>query len=60
LAQLLAKVDVRDKYVAPAVDALMREYAALQETAARVGLAAPAVQVRPSRYGRQVPGGYSK
>ena len=60
LAQFYAKLDVKNKYEAPAVDALMRDFTAVQETAAAAGFRAPAVQVQPPRYRQQQPLGYSK
>jgi hypothetical protein len=60
LAHLMQKVDVRDKYQAPAIDNLLREYTALQETATRYGIGAPAITITPSRYGPQLPMGYTK
>ena len=38
LAQFYAKLDVQQKYEAPAVDALLRDFTAVQETAAAAGL----------------------
>lgn len=60
LAQFYAKVDVQNKYEAPAVEGLLRDVAAIQETAAAQGFRAPAVQVQDSRYRHQLPSGYSK
>lgn len=60
LAQFMAQVDVIEKYDRPAVDALMRDYTAVQEAATQFGLRAPAVQITPSRYQRQLPMGYSR
>ena len=60
LAQFYAKLDVKNKYEAPAVDALMRDFAAVQETAAAAGFRSPAVHVQPGRYRHQTPMGYSK
>ncbi len=60
LAQFFAKMDVLNKYEEPAVDALLRDYTAVQDAAAAAGLRAPAMQVQPSRYRGQTPGGFSK
>lgn len=60
LAHLMMNTEVVEKHLAPAVDALMREYAAMQQAATSAGLQAPSIQIAPSRYGSQLPGGYSK
>jgi hypothetical protein len=60
LAQTVASVDVVEKHYQPALDLLMREYAALQQQAVAVGLRAASVQIGPQRYGRQNPLGYSR
>jgi hypothetical protein len=60
LAQFFAKMDVLNKYEEPAVDALMRDYTAVQDAAAAAGLRAPAIQISAPRYRGQQPSGYSK
>ena len=60
LAQFMAKLDAAQKYEEPAVDALLRDYTAVQEAATAAGIRAPAIHVQPSRYRHQLPSGYSK
>jgi hypothetical protein len=60
LAQLMAKAEVVDKHYTPAVEALLREYTAMQNAATQAGIQAPSIQIAPSHYGHQSPLGYSK
>jgi hypothetical protein len=60
LQQVVSKKDVIEKHLQPALDALLHEYAAIQETAARAGLQAPS-QVAPRMiYRTQQPSGYGQ
>lgn len=61
LAQFMAKIDVEEKYYTPAVDALLRDHAAIQQQVTDLGIRAPAVSVnQPGRYRTQQPLGYSR
>ena len=54
------KVDVRDKYVTPAFDKLLREYTAVQDQATRAGLQAPLRTTPLMPYRSQQPAGYAR
>ncbi len=59
LAITVAQVDAGEKYGA-ALDKVLEEYARVEATASRLALEAPSVQIAPSRYGTQLPMGFSK
>lgn len=60
IAQFMLRSEVVEKHYVPAVDALLREYAAMQAAATSAGLRAPSIQMQTSPYGHQSPIGYSK
>jgi hypothetical protein len=60
LAAVMQKKDVLEKHLQPAIDALLSEYAAVQEVATKAGLRAPSVSTPQMPYRRQQPSGYSQ
>ena len=60
LAEVMQKIEVVDKHLQPAIDALLREYAAVQEVATKAGLAAPTLTVPRMPFRRQGPLGYTQ
>jgi hypothetical protein len=60
LAQVVAKKEVLERHYHPALDALLNEYTAVQDSATRVGLRAPSPVAPPMPYRRQQPAGYGQ
>jgi hypothetical protein len=60
LAQMVAKKEVLERHYHPALDALLHEYAAVQQAATQVGLRAPSPVAPPMPYRRQQPSGYGQ
>jgi hypothetical protein len=60
LQQVTAKKDVLERHVQPALDALLQEYAAVQDTATRAGLRAPVRLAPVAPYRTQQPAGYGQ
>ncbi len=60
LQQVIDKKDILERHLQPAIDALLHEYSAVQETATRVGLRAPAMRAPQMPYRLQAPAGYGQ
>jgi hypothetical protein len=60
LTQVLQKKEVLEQHLQPAVDALLHEYSAVQETASRAGFTAPARLTPAMPYRQQQPSGYAQ
>jgi primosomal protein N'' len=60
LAAVMQKKEVLEKHLQPAIDALLSEYTAVQSTATRAGITAPAVVAPQMRYRTQQPAGYGR
>jgi hypothetical protein len=60
LQQVLARKEVVERHLQPAIEALLHEYAAVQEVATQAGLRAPSRGRATSPYGPQLPAGYSQ
>jgi hypothetical protein len=60
LAAVVHKKEVLESHLQPAIDALLREYNAVQDVATRAGLRAPRVSTPHMPYRRQMPSGYSQ
>jgi hypothetical protein len=60
LAQVVAKKEVVERHLQPALDALLTEYAAVQDSATRAGLRAPARMTPVMPYRTQQPSGYGQ
>ena len=58
LRHVADKIDVKDKFLKPALDELMQEYAAVQSVATRAGLRAPSQRIPSMPYRTQMPVGY--
>jgi hypothetical protein len=60
LQQVTAKKEVLERHLQPALDALLHEYSAVQDTATRAGLTAPARLAPVVPYRTQQPAGYGQ
>ena len=60
LTQVIDKKDILERHLQPALDALLHEYSAVQDTATRAGLHAPAVAAPLMPYKQQQPSGYGQ
>jgi hypothetical protein len=60
LTHVMAKKEVVERHLQPAVDALLSEYAAVQQTATQAGLRAPGRGTPPLPYQTQFPAGYGR
>lgn len=60
LQQTLAKINVVEKHLQPALQELFTEYEAVQSMATQAGLRTPSVRIPPMPFRRQYPGGYSQ
>ena len=60
LHQVIAKKEVLERHLQPALDALLTEYAAVQDSATRAGLRAPAQGTPVMPYRTQSPAGYGR
>ena len=60
LDQVAQKKAMIERHLQPALEAVLSEYSAVQQEAARVGLRAPALTPPPMPYRGQAPGGYGQ
>ena len=60
LDQVAQKKAMVERHLQPALEAVLREYSAVQQEAARVGLRAPALTPAPMPYRGQTPAGYGQ
>jgi len=60
LRQTLDKIDVVNRYMTPAMEAILTEYSAIQHAAVQHGLRAPATTLPTMPFRRQQPSGYSQ
>lgn len=60
LSQVLAKKEVLERHVQPALDALLHAHAAVQEHATQLGVRAPSSTLTPAPFRRQLPAGYGQ
>ena len=60
LSQVIAKKEVLERHLQPALDALLTEYTAVQDSATRAGLRAPAQGTPVMPYRTQSPAGYGR
>jgi hypothetical protein len=60
LQQVIAKKEVLERHLQPALDALLTEYTAVQDSATRAGLRAPAQGTPVMPYRTQAPAGYGR
>src|SRR5713101_5609949 len=60
LRQVIAKKEVVERHLQPALDALLNEYTAVQQAATRAGFSAPARVTPPMPYRTQQPSGYGQ
>jgi hypothetical protein len=60
LQQVIAKKEVLERHLHPALDALLTEYTAVQDSATRAGLRAPAQGTPVMPYRTQQPAGYGR
>ena len=60
LDQVAQKKATIERHLQPALDALLSEYSAVQQEAARVGLRAPSTTPHRTPYRGQVPTGYGQ
>lgn len=58
LSQVTAKKEVLERHLQPALDALLREHALVQEQATQLGMRAPSPVPAPAPFRRQQPAGY--
>jgi multidrug resistance efflux pump len=60
LQQVIAKKEVLERHLQPALDALLTEYTAVQDSATRAGLRAPGLGTPVMPYRTQAPAGYGR
>ena len=60
LRQVIAKKEVVERHLQPALDALLNEYTAVQQAATQAGFRAPARVTPPMPYRTQSPAGYGQ
>ena len=60
LQHVMAKKEVVERHLQPAVEALLQEYTAVQDSATRAGLRAPARVPSATPYRTQQPSGYGQ
>jgi hypothetical protein len=60
LQQVMARKEVVERHLQPAIEALLHEYAAVQEVATQAGLRAPSRGRGTAPHGSQLPAGYTQ
>ena len=60
MQQVMLRKEVVDQHLQPALDALLQQYNAVQQTATQAGIPAPTRQAPPVPYRQQLPAGYAQ